>query len=146
MTKPAAAIARAMDVVFRRLLDSVSDIEFRAVNGIVVDMENFPQDKATFDTKYNTTISDQRQGHILLVVETRSFKTFYALKQFVWNLLNKRTVFMEQHTLGLLWMVLLHQPYLPQQTTHQGRHLSSLHSRSRRLLGRNQATPSRQLS
>jgi hypothetical protein len=104
MTKPAAAIARAMDVntnqhdvtlnahkvrfdfpfndrdpvpqapkilhsVFRRLVDSVSDIEFRDVNGIVVDMDNFPQDKATFNTKFNTTVSNQCQRHILLVVE-----------------------------------------------------------------------------
>jgi hypothetical protein len=32
---------------------------------------------------------------------SRSVKIFYALKQFVWNLLNKHTVFMKQHTLGL---------------------------------------------
>jgi hypothetical protein len=136
MTKPAAALAQAMDVnasqhdvmlnahkvrfdfpfndrdpvphapkilhsVFRRLVDSVSDIEFRDVHGTVVDLDNFPQDKATFDTKFNTTVSDQRQRHILLVVEIRSVNTFYALKQFVWNLLTKHTVFMKQHTLGL---------------------------------------------
>jgi hypothetical protein len=98
---PVPQAPKILHSVFRRLVDSVSDIEFRDVNGIVVDMDNFAQDKATFDTMFNTTVSDQRQCHILLVVEIGSVKTFYALKQFVWNLLNKHTVVMKQHTLGL---------------------------------------------
>jgi hypothetical protein len=85
---PVPQAPKILHSVFRRLVDSVSDIEFRDVNGIVVDMDNFAQDKATFDTMFNTTVSDQRQCHILLVVEIGSVKTFYALKQFVWNLLN----------------------------------------------------------
>jgi hypothetical protein len=87
--------------IFRRLVDSAGDIEFRDVNNTVVDLDNFPQDKSTFDTKFNTTVSDQRQRHILLVVELRSDKTFYALKQLVWSLLSKHNVFMKQHSLGL---------------------------------------------
>jgi hypothetical protein len=99
---PVPQAPKILHSVFRRLVDSVSDVEFRDVNGIVVDMDNFPQDKATFDTKFNTTVSDQRQRHILLVVEIRSVKTFYALKQFVWNLLDKHTVCWETSIYSIL--------------------------------------------
>ncbi len=49
---------------------------------------------------FNTTVSDQCQGQILVVVEIRSVKTFYALKQLIWQWLSKYNVFMKQHTLG----------------------------------------------
>jgi hypothetical protein len=89
--------------VFRRIVDSVGDIEFRDVNGIVHDLDNFLQDKATLGTKFNSSISNRHQRHILLIVEIRYIKTFYydTLKQFLWNLLTKHTVFTRQHTLGL---------------------------------------------
>ena len=70
--------------ILRRLVDSCGgDIEFRDVHSTVVDLDNFPQDKATFDSMFNTTVSDQRQRHILLVLEIRSVKTLYALKQII---------------------------------------------------------------
>jgi hypothetical protein len=88
--------------ILRRVADSSGgDTEFRDVNGTVVDLDTFPQDKATFDTMFNTTVSDQRQRHILLVLEIRSTKTFHILKQLVWPLLTAHKVFMTQHTLGL---------------------------------------------
>jgi hypothetical protein len=98
---PVPQAPKILHSLFRRLVDSVNDIEFRDVLGRVVDLDSFPQDKATFDTMFNTTVSDQRQRHILVVVEIRSFKTFYALKQLIWQWLSKYNVFMKQHTLGL---------------------------------------------
>jgi hypothetical protein len=75
---------KVLHSILRRLVDSCSgNIEFRDVHSTVVDICNFPQDKATFDYKFNTTASDQRQRHILLVLEIRSVKTLYALKQIV---------------------------------------------------------------
>jgi hypothetical protein len=97
---PVPQAPKILHSLFRRLVDSVNDIEFRDVLGRVVDLDSFPQDKSTFDTMFNTTVSDQRQRHILVVVEIRSFKTFYELKQFIWQWLSKYNVFMKQHTLG----------------------------------------------
>ena len=97
---PVPLAPKILHSMFRRLVDSVNDIEFRDVLGRVVDLDSFPQDKATFDTMFNTTVSDQRQRHILVVVEIRSFKTFYSLKQTIWQSLSKHNVFMKQHTLG----------------------------------------------
>jgi hypothetical protein len=68
---------------------------------------------------FNTTVSDQRQRQILVVVEIRSFKTFYALKQFIWQGLSKYNVFLKQHTLGFDQVNIcspgwfLHKPNLP---------------------------------
>jgi hypothetical protein len=86
--------------LFRCLVNSVNDIEFRNVLGRVVDLDSFPQDKSTFDTMFNNMVSDQRQHHILVVVEIRSVKTFYALKQLIWQWLSAYYVFMKQQTLG----------------------------------------------
>jgi hypothetical protein len=97
---PVPQAPKILHSLFRRLVDSVNNIEFRDVLGRVVDLDSFPQDKSTFDTMFNTTVSDQRQRHILVVVEIRSVKTFYVLKQLIWQWLSKYNVFMKQHTLG----------------------------------------------
>jgi hypothetical protein len=97
---PAPQAPKLLHSLFCRLVNSVNGIEFRDVLGRVVDLDSFPQDKSTFDTMFNTTVSDQRQRHILVVVEIRSVKTFYALKQLIWQWLSKYNVFMKQHTLG----------------------------------------------
>jgi hypothetical protein len=101
---PVPQAPKILHSVFHHLVDSVGVTKFCEFNGIVVDLDNFPQGKATFDTKFNITLSGQpqHQHHILLIVEIRSVKTFYyALTQDDWNLLTKHTVFTKQHTLGL---------------------------------------------
>jgi hypothetical protein len=90
-----------LHTIFRRLVDSVKDIEFRDVSGHVIDLDNFPIDKTTFDSKFNTTVSDTRVRHILVVVEIRCDKTVYELKKLVWESLDKHNVYMKHHTLGL---------------------------------------------
>jgi hypothetical protein len=99
---PVPQAPKVLHSILQRRVDSCGgDIEFRNVHSTVVDLDNFPQDKATFDSKFNTTVSDQRQRHILLVLEIRSVKTLYALKQIVWQWLSKHNVYMKPHTLGL---------------------------------------------
>jgi hypothetical protein len=99
---PVPQAPKVLHSILRRLVDSCGgDIEFRDVHSTVVDLDNFPQDKATFDSMFNTTVSDQRQRHILLVLEIRSVKTLYALKQIIWQWLSKHNVYMKPHTLGL---------------------------------------------
>jgi hypothetical protein len=44
---PVPYAPKILHSVFRCLVDSVGNIELRNVNGIVVDLDNFPQDKAT---------------------------------------------------------------------------------------------------
>jgi hypothetical protein len=97
---PVPQAPKSLHSLFRLLVDSVNDIEFRDILGRVVDLDSFPQDKSAFDTMFNTTVSDQRQRHILVVVKIRSVKTFCALKQLIWQWLSKYNVFMKQHTLG----------------------------------------------
>jgi hypothetical protein len=51
-------------VFCRLIVSSVGDIKFRdAVNDTAIDLDNFPQDKATLDIKFNTTVSSHRQRH-----------------------------------------------------------------------------------
>jgi hypothetical protein len=68
---PVPQAPKILHSLFRRLVDSVNDIKFRDVLGRIVGLDSFPQDKSTFDTMVNTTVSDQRQRHILVVVEIR---------------------------------------------------------------------------
>ena len=39
---------KILHMIFRRLVDSVKDIEFRDVHGVVIDLDNFPVDKPSF--------------------------------------------------------------------------------------------------
>jgi Fe-S-cluster formation regulator IscX/YfhJ len=99
---PVPQAPKVLHLILRRLVDSCGgDIDFRDVHSTVVDLDNFPQDKATFNSKFNTAVSDQAQRHILLVLEIRSVKTLYALKQIVWQWLSKHNVYMKPNTLGL---------------------------------------------
>lgn len=77
---PVPQTPKVLHSILRRLVPSCG-----GVHNIIVNLDNFPQDKATFDFKFNTTVSNQRQRHILLVLEVRSVKTLYALKQIVWQ-------------------------------------------------------------
>jgi hypothetical protein len=92
---------KILHMIFRRLVDSVKDIEFRDVHGVVIDLDNFPIDKPSFDYKFNTTVSDTRMRHILVLVEIRCDKKVHELKQLVWESLSQYNVYMKHHTLGL---------------------------------------------
>jgi hypothetical protein len=85
--------------LLRRLVDSRNNIKFRNVLRRVIDLDSFPEEESKFDTIFNTTVSDQRQQHILVIIENRSVKTFYALKQLIWQWLSKHNLFMKQHPL-----------------------------------------------
>jgi hypothetical protein len=55
---PVPQAPKILHSLFRCLVDSVNNIEFRDVFGRAVDLNSFSQDKSTFDTMFNTTVSD----------------------------------------------------------------------------------------